>query len=314
MPASADNRFLLGQNNSAAMQALERTVAKLAPTNIPLLLIGESGTGKEILAQQIHQRSLKGTQPLVKVICAFLSGESLSAHFNGHTNGDEQAGTLFLKEISELDPIGQRTLLYSLPQDVTPAENLSPRFISSTARNLEEEVRAGRFRADLYYQISAVSVTLPPLRRRTEDIPAFVELFLAKYSTLLGRPRPHLDSQDFVLLQRSSWPGNIRELENVVRKIVVLNDPKAVLSQYAVHMTDIHITQATAKTSSLKRAARVASDRTERQLILEALARTCWNRKRAAQELQISYKSLLNKLKQIRIEEQQAILSETEDD
>src|SRR5207245_10435911 len=107
---------------------------------------------------------------------------------------------------------------------------------------------------------------------------------------------------------------NNRKKENLVSKINVLNDPKAFLTQNAVHKTDIHITQATAKTSSLKRAARVASDRTERQLILEALARTCWNRKRAAQELQISYKSLLNKLKQIRIEEQQAILSETEDD
>ncbi len=295
------------------MQALERTVGKLAPTNIPLLLIGESGTGKEILAQQIHQRSLKGTQPLAKVICAFLSGESLSAHFNGHSNGDGQAATLFLKEIGELDPISQRTLLYSLSQDVTPAENLSPRFISSTARNLEEEVRAGRFRADLYYQISAASVTLPPLRRRKEDIPAFVELFLAKYSSLLGLPRPHLDSQDFVLLQESSWLGNIRELENVVRKIVILNDPKAVLSQLAVHMTDSHVTHATVKNSQLTRSARAASDRTERQLILETLAKTYWNRKRSAQELQISYKSLLNKLKQIR-SENRAVLAKSEDD
>src|SRR5207245_8660621 len=124
MPAPAD-RFLLGQTKSAAMQALERTVGKLAPTNIPLLLSGENGTGKDILDHQIHQRSLKATQPLVKVICAFLSGESLSAQFSGHSNGDGEAGTLFLKEISELDHIGQRTLLYSLPQEeLTPSERL----------------------------------------------------------------------------------------------------------------------------------------------------------------------------------------------
>jgi two-component system, NtrC family, response regulator AtoC len=177
--------------------------------------------------------------------------------------------------------------------------------ISSTTRNLEEEVRAGRFRADLYYQISAVSLPIPPLRQRKEDIPAFVELFLAKYSTLLGRPHPHLDSEDFVLLQGSPWPGNIRELENMMRKIVVLNDPKAVLSQLSVQMSESPSTATWGKSSGLKTAARAASHRTERQLILETLARTRWNRKLAAQELQISYKSLLCKLKQIHTEEQE---------
>jgi len=310
-PRSDDSRFLLGQANSPAMHALERMIAKLAPTNIPLLLIGESGTGKEILAQQIHQLSPKGSQPLVKLICAFLSAESLSAHFNGCSNGDGQARTLFLKEINELDDSSQRNLLHSLPpSDVSITEGFNgQRLISSTTRNLEEEVRAGRFRADLYYQISAVSLTIPPLRQRKEDIPAFVELFLMKYSTLLGRPRPHLDSQDFILLQGSPWPGNIRELENMIRKIVVLNDPKAVLSQLAVQMNESPSTVTWGKTFPLKTAARAASHRTERQLILETLARTRWNRKRAAQELQISYKSLLYKLKQIRTdtEEQEKV-------
>jgi two-component system response regulator AtoC len=306
-PRSDDSRFLLGQTNSPAMHALERMIAKLAPTNIPLLLIGESGTGKEILAQQIHQLSPKVSQPLVKLICAFLSAESLSAHFNGRSNGDGQAGTLFLKEISELEDSSQRNLLHSLPSsDVSITEGFNgQRLISSTTRNLEEEVRAGRFRADLYYQISAVSLPIPPLRQRKEDIPAFVELFLAKYSTLLGRPHPHLDSEDFVLLQGSPWPGNIRELENMMRKIVVLNDPKAVLSQLSVQMSESPSTATWGKSSGLKTAARAASHRTERQLILETLARTRWNRKLAAQELQISYKSLLCKLKQIHTEEQE---------
>lgn len=298
-------RFLVAQIHSPAMQALDRMIAKLAPTNIPILLIGESGTGKEILAQQIHQRSLKNDQPLLKVISAFVGGESLSSHFNGRTNGP--AGTLFLKEISELDDTNQRNLLYSLPEaDCTPLSNSrGPRLISSTTRNLDEEVKAGRFRADLYYQISAGSLRLPSLRQRKEDIPAFVELFLGKYSTLLGRTRPHLDSQDFVLLQGFSWPGNIRELENVVRRIVVMNDPKAVLSQLALQMNESPVSVSPGKSSPLKMAARAASHRTERQLILETLAKTRWNRKRAAQELQISYKSLLYKLKQIHSEEQE---------
>ena len=307
MPVSGDNRFLLGKTNSPAMHALELMVAQFAPTNIPLLLIGESGTGKNVLAQQIHQLSPKSRQPLVKVICAFLSGQSLSAHFNGPSNGDGKPGTLFLEEISELDHTSQRDLLHSLPPaDFTPADDVSgPRLISSTARNLDEEVKAGRFRADLYYQISAGSLRLPSLRQRKEDIPAFVELFLGKYSTLLGRTRPHLDSQDFVLLQGFSWPGNIRELENVVRRIVVMNDPKAVLSQLALQMNECPVSVSPGKSSPLKMAARAASHRTERQLILETLARTRWNRKRAAQELQISYKSLLYKLKQIHSEEQE---------
>lgn len=301
------NRFLVAQIHSPAMRALDRMIAKLAPTNIPILLIGESGTGKEILAQQIHQRSLKSDQPLLKVISAFVGGESLSSHFTGRTNGDGPAGTLFLKEISELDDTNQRNLLYSLPEaDCTPLSNSrGPRLISSTTRNLDEEVKAGRFRADLYYQISAGSLRLPSLRQRKEDIPAFVELFLGKYSTLLGRARPHLDSQDFVLLQGFSWPGNIRELENVVRRIVVMNDPKAVLSQLALQMNESPVSVSPGKSSPLKTAARAASHRTERQLILETLARTRWNRKRAAQELQISYKSLLYKLKQIHSEEQE---------
>lgn len=284
-------------------------MAKLAPTAIPLLLIGESGTGKEILAQQIHQLSPIAGRPLVKVICAFLTGDTLSVHFSGRSNGSGQAGTLYLEEISELELTSQRTLLYSLPQeDGTPAVGINaPRLISSTIRNLEDEVRAGRFRADLYYQISAASVFLPPLRQRREDIPGFVELFLAKYSTLLDRPRPRLDSQDFALLQGLSWPGNIRELENIVRKIVVMSDPKAVLAPLGAQVNESPAGTTAGKASPLKAAARAASHRTERQLILETLAKTRWNRKRAAQELQISYKSLLYKLKQIRAEEQEPV-------
>lgn len=164
------------------MRAIEELVSKLAPTNIPLLLVGENGTGKEILAHQIHQLSLKSGQSFVKVVCAFLSSESLSAHFKGSNNGTEEAGTLFFREISELDQISQRTLQYSLPQEeFTATQNFSgPRFIASTTRNLEEEVKAGVFRADLYYQITAASIALLPLRRRTEDIPGVCGIISAE--------------------------------------------------------------------------------------------------------------------------------------
>ena len=289
-------------------------IAQIAPTNIPVLLVGESGTGKETLAHHIHEVSLRADKPLVKAICASLTNESLAVHFgnnhhSGSNNGNQGAGTLFLKEIGELDPTSQRNLLYSIPpQGCAPADSFTgPRLISSTTRNLEEEVKAGRFRADLYYHMSAVTVPVPPLRQRKEDIPAFVELFLMKYSTLLDRPRPHLDSQDFALLEGFCWPGNIRELENMVLKVVVVNDPKAVLSQLAAKMAESPFAVSTGKISPLKTAARAASHRTERQLILETLAKTRWNRKRAAQELQISYKALLYKLKQIRADEQEPV-------
>ena len=312
-PSGSKFRFLLEQSRSPSVQTIERMIAHIAPTNIPVLIVGESGTGKEVVAHHIHELSLRQDKPLVKTICASLKDETLAIHFrkdhhNEETSGEEEAGTVFLKEISELDYASQRNLLYSLPREGCAAtENFSaPRLISSTTRHLEQEVTAGRFRADLYYQISVVSVPLPPLRQRREDIPAFLELFLTKYSTLLGRPRPHLDAQDLALIEGFCWPGNIRELENVVMKIVVLNDPKVVLSQL-----DLKIpappSGVSAGTLPLKTAARAASHRTERQLILETLAKTRWNRKRAAQQLQISYKALLYKLKQIRAEEQEAV-------
>lgn len=301
--------FLLTQSCSPAMQAIERAVGNIAPTNIPMLLMGESGTGKEFLAQQIHQLSSRRNQTLERVVCASSSGQSLSSHFerNG-TRGEREGnnpGTLFLKEISELDLLGQRSFLYCLPE--TDGTNGTgggvPRLISSTALDLEEEMRAGRFRTELYYRINGVSLRLPALRERVEDIPALVELFLAKQAASLGRAQIKLQARDIALLQELPWPGNIRELENVMKKIAILNDPQTVLSELQASTTKLRSAVLPANSSSLKTATRAASRGAERQLILGALNRTRWNRKRAAQELQISYKSLLYKLKLIRVEE-----------
>ena len=313
------------RSESPAVQTLERALADIALTNIPVLLIGESGTGKKFLAQQIHRLSLRRNEPLAKVICAATAGETFAAYFppagngheagkrenggNGSANGwhpDAAPGSLFLEEISELDGSSQRNLLYALPDSDAAAEHddRSPRLISSTSRNLEEEMRAGRFRNELYYRINGASLRIPPLRQRREDIPVLVNFFLAKHSTLLGRPQPGVNSRVMNLLQEYSWPGNIRELENAVKKIVVLGDPQIAVADL-VTAAGFEPRQAPAilHGSPLKAAARAASHQAERQLILEALARTRWNRKRAAQELQISYKSLLYKLKQIGADE-----------
>ena len=202
--------------------------------------------------------------------------------------------------------MSQRNLLYALPDSDAAAEHhdRSPRLISSTSRNLEEEMRAGRFRNELYYRIDGASLRIPPLRQRREDIPVLVHFFLAKHSALLGRSQPGVNARVMNLLQEYSWPGNIRELENAVKKIVVLGDPQiAVADLVTAAEYEPRPAPPILRGSPLKAAARAASHQAERQLILEALTRTRWNRKRAAQELQISYKSLLYKLKQIGADE-----------
>lgn len=291
---------------SPAMQALERTVADVAPTDIPVLLVGESGTGKEVLARRIHGFSSRRDGPLVKVSCASLNAESLSALLRdaegrSGTNGESDAGSVFFDEISELDSICQRNLLCALPDgDAAPRpRSLAARLISSTSRNLEQEIQAGRFRSELYYRINGVCLRLPPLRQRKEDISILAHFFLAKYAGLFGRPRPSISAQILSLLLDYSWPGNIRELENVIRKIVALGDEQAAVADLTATPARPWPANREPKAFSLKEAARAASRQAEREMILKVLTRTRWNRKRAAQELQISYKSLLSKLKQI---------------
>ena len=297
---------------SPAMLTFEGVLGELAPTNIPILLVGESGTGKEMFAHRIHRLSPSAQEPLVRVACASMNSTILSTELglNSSANGDvptSALGTVFLDEISELDSACQRSLLYSLPDGnpMTRRGMLTARIISSTSRNLDEEMRAGRFRSELYYRINGVCLRLPPLRERKEDIPLFVEFFLTKHAALLVRPRPTLSPKTLRQFLDHSWPGNIRELENVVKKVVALGDEQLAVSDLAPAPSESRTAIAGARTHSLKAAARAASRETERDLILKALERTRWNRKRAAQELQISYKSLLYKLKQIGLEESQ---------
>jgi two-component system response regulator AtoC len=309
MPDATNHGYLLGHSSNLAVQALERTLRHIAPTHIPVMLVGESGTGKEVVARLIHQLSCRSSEPFAKAICGSRAGETLAAYFNrpdgAKANGSKGLGTVFLKEVSDLDSASQRNLLCALLENDLSAEDTvsGPRIISSTTRTLEEEARAGRFRAELYYRISGSCLRLPSLRERKEDIPALADLLLKKHSSLLGQPCPDLNADDYSILQSHSWPGNIRELENVARKIVVLNDPSIVLSEFSSNSAEPRSPALAAKGSILKAATRAASRRAERQLILDALAKTRWNRKRAAQELQISYKALLYKLKEIGADE-----------
>jgi two-component system response regulator AtoC len=297
------------------MLTLEAVVSEIAHTNIPVLLVGECGTGKQMFAHRIHQLSDR-PGPLMKISCAGMRAESFASETGLDASQESEyrrgAGTAFFDEISELDAACQRNLLYALPDGETkPLRGiLMARLISTTSRNLDEEMKAGRFRRELYYRINGVCLRLPALRERKEDIPQLSDYFLAKHCNQRGRVHSRLSARMLETFMDYSWPGNIRELENVVKKIVALNDEDLALSELirtsnasAVSGTGIGGT-GIGQTRSLKVASKAASREAERELILKALGRTRWNRKRAAQELQISYKSLLYKLKQIGMDEE----------
>ena len=217
------------------------------------------------------------------------------------------AGSVVFDEISELDSACQRNLLYALPDGYADSRrgSLGARVISTTRRNLDEEMRAGRFRTELYYRINGVCLRLPALRDRREDIPILVESFLSKHAAQFGRPRPSLSPRTLRMLLEHSWPGNIRELENVVKKIVALGDEQLAVAELASapaapqwKLPNTRLFAEGRSQSGLARSGTRADS--------EGLGHTRWNRKRAAQELQISYKSLLYKLKQIGVMDSEA--------
>ena len=313
MRASAGH-FVVG--TSPEMRSLDRVITDVATTDIPVLLAGESGTGKEVVAMEIHRRSRRQNEPFMKCNCGGLTAESLSAHLAAKqdTRGrDGVGGTVFLDEISQLDAANQTRLLHLLPDgDGVPAERcLGARVISATTRNIEEEMRAGRFREELFYRINGMYLRLPPLRHRKEDIPLLLDCFFKKYASLFGRLEPRLGQATLELLMQHNWPGNVRELENVARKFVALGDEQLALSDFVAGSAPVATPVASPVAEavpapagrsglrSLKEASREASRKTERELILKALEHTRWNRKRTARELQISYKALLYKLKQL---------------
>jgi two-component system, NtrC family, response regulator AtoC len=303
-PPAKPEGFVAGSD--PVMQSLERVASDIAGTNIPVLFTGEIGVGKEAHARHIHRLSGRPAANFHKIQCAALN-EARFSDVLAEAGSDAEAAnggslTLFFDEVSELDPLCQKMLLSSLPDDEwTPGPGLiSARLISATVVNLESEVQQGKFRKELYYRLNTVSLRLPPLRERKTDIPKLVHHFLDKQSSLLQRPRPVLSSRTMKRLADHAWPGNLRELENMAKRIVVLGDDDFALADLA-HAGILHASAARGSEpegTSLKVAARAASREAERNLILKTLEHTRWNRKLAAQQLHISYKSLLCKIKQ----------------
>jgi DNA-binding NtrC family response regulator len=274
-------------------------VRELAQNRVPVLILAEAGAGKRSVARRIHEMSGLPAEEFRSYASATLMPEQLEP--------DSQfgQGTLFLEEVGNLSAACQAKLGEVLTGERKNGNHsLGVRLICDSARDLEAEVRLGKFREDVYYRISAVCLRLPPLRQRKEDIPFFVNFFLAKHAQEFHRPVPTLSSQTQQLLEEYAWPGNIRELSEIARAIVVLGNEALAMDGLRAMLTKTYqgnqsSASATKGRVSLKQAARAASREAEKELILNALTRTRWNRRRAAQDLQISYKALLYKLKQI---------------
>ena len=289
---------------SPVMQTLNAIAGEIARTNIPVLIVGESGTGKDTYARLIHRLSNQSESRFQKINCVTSDPVRLSKHVHearSKFSNHEAWGTVYFDNAEELDSACQRVLLTLLPDGENSGheEQLRARVISSASRNLEKDVEGGRFRRELYLRLNGVCLTLPSLQERKEDLLLLLEHFLNKHSGELKKPMPKLNSEAIEKLEAYAWPGNNRELENLARRIVAIGDVDLVIADLRTNKTSTQKESENEQPSSLKLAARAALRQTERELILQALHRTQWNRKRAAQELQISYKALLYKLKQI---------------
>ncbi len=276
--------FVYGE--SPTIRGLNVMIAEVAQTDIPVLIVGESGTGKEVYARTIHRLSGALNRQPQLINCGLLEGRRIASALREvfrEGQDSRRPESLILDGIDDLDLATQKVLLYVLSESEwnRHAGQRNLRLISTATKNMENEIESGGFRRELY----------------------FPEYFLLKHSRLLGKKTPNLESGALEILREYPWPGNIRELENLTRKIVAVGNAEEALLDLRTARLQLVKTQEKSATSSLKIAAKAASRERERELILGALQRTKWNRKRAARELQISYKSLLYKIKQIELPE-----------
>jgi two-component system, NtrC family, response regulator AtoC len=351
--------------NSEKMRGVATVIEQVADSDVTVLIRGESGVGKELVSRAIHQRSPRRQRPFVKVNCAALPAELLESELFGHERGAftgaattrigkfEQAdtGTLLLDEIGEMKPALQAKLLHVL-QDAEFTKlgsnkriNVDVRVVAATNRDLEKMMLSGEFREDLYYRIKVIEITVPALRERRDEVPTLTDFFLARYARKYNRPLRAISEELRRLFQEYEWPGNIRELENMTKRIIILQDEQLVVReiqrnmqraaanavvqapvQYAmagvggpvstapvviappVSMPEAEPTEvdepgtpADEGSGSLASVAKAAAMKAERAAIEQTLRQVHWNRRKAAQILGVSYKTLLNKIKECQI-------------
>ena len=303
-------------------------INRIAPTPANVLIYGESGTGKELVAQAIHKKSKVHARPFVPITCSAIPEELMESELFGHIKGsftgaisdknglfkEADGGTAFLDEIGELTPIIQTKLLRVLqereikPVGGTKQFTIDVRIIAATNRILEEEMRAGRFREDLFYRLAVVPIRVPSLRERKSDIPLLVEHFLEKYSTLLGKEIREISSYALEVLMGYDFPGNVRELENIIERGVALESTNIILPENLSLGGPLQTKREDSAESSAFVAAHdeeelfergletVVAD-LEKSLISHALHKAGNSKTRAAELLKVSFRSLRYKAK-----------------
>ncbi|MGA9528032.1 MAG: sigma-54 dependent transcriptional regulator [Terriglobales bacterium] len=303
---------------SDALQAIRAQLARVAAANVPVLITGESGTGKDIIARLVHGLSPWKGGPFVKVNCPAIPGTLLESELFGYEKGAftgafgskpgrvEMAhrGTLFLDEISELDPSLQSKLLQLLQDGqfcrigAQEDKKVEVRVVCATNRDLHNEIEAGTFRQDLFYRINVVNLRMPSLRERRNDIEELTAYFLEYYNRKFNcRARP-LSSEVLAVLKKYHWPGNIRELENLVKRYVILGHEEAITNDLVAREPDYFNADISLDGPiSLKKLTRQAVRELEKKIILKVLQQHHWNRKQAARTLGISYRALLYKIR-----------------
>jgi DNA-binding NtrC family response regulator len=308
---------------SRAMRGVIETASRVAPTDTTVLLCGESGTGKELLAKAIHLNSERRQQAFVTVNCAAIPETLVESELFGHRRGaftgataDRQGkfeaanrGTIFLDEIGELPMQMQVKILRVLQErqidKVGESRPISVdvRIIASTNRDLEKMIEDGSFREDLYYRLAVVAIRLPPLRERADDIPFLIDDLLAKHSARLGRPRPSVDGAVYTAFNLYTWRGNIRELENVLERAMVLDRDGIVGLDDLPERIRAHV--GTGRLGRLQIELPddgISLEDVERELLLAALEKHDWNQTRAAAYLNITRSTLLYRIQKYRLE------------
>jgi two-component system response regulator AtoC len=331
--------------NSPRMAEVRDLIERVADTDVTVLIRGESGTGKELVARALYASSPRRDKPFVKVNCAALPTELLESELFGFERGAftgaiqqkpgkfefANHGTMFLDEVSEMSPPLQAKLLQVL-QDGEFSRlggkhdvHVDVRIVAATNRNLEGAVALGQFREDLFFRLNVVSVQLPPLRERRDEIPVLTNYFLKKYAVQYNKPPVELSHETEQLFLEYDWPGNVRELENLIKRAVVLGAEAPIRKEITQGMAVSAQRLASAAPTgpspapsappppqpqsaaaaavengnySLKDVSRTAAREAERHLILKMLQQTRWNRKETASILGISYKALLYKIKE----------------
>ena len=304
---------------TVGMSQIRERILRALSSDLPLLIQGESGTGKEVIARYVHSRSDRCKAPFVRLNCAAIPPGLLESELFGYQKGAftgakadrpglveiADGGTLFLDEIGELHRDLQGKLLHLLQDGAfvriggSEEQAANIRVICATNINLQDAVKRGAFREDLFFRIEGITIGLLALRDRTDDIPQLCEYFLRKLAKQFGRNAPGLDALTLRLLTQWTWPGNLRELENWVARAIILGDAEALRDELKRRLSLANYwNNRQVRGGLLRDASRRATSSASNALILKVLQANRWNRRKTAEDLKMSYRSLLYKLRE----------------